>query len=76
MGDTGTLELGTRVIAGSRVRDQFPRAEDRDYVCIAVEDTSNGMDENIVSISSSHSLRRNMKVRERVLGFPSFTAPS
>ena len=47
MGDTGTLQLRTRVIAGSQLRDQYPRAEDRDYVCIAVADTGPGMDENI-----------------------------
>jgi signal transduction histidine kinase len=47
MGDTGTLQLSTRVLAGSQLRDQHPRAEDRDYVCIAVADTGPRMDENI-----------------------------
>lgn len=46
MGDTGTLQLSTKVIAGSQLRDQYPRAEDRDYVCIAVADRGQGMDEN------------------------------
>jgi signal transduction histidine kinase len=47
MGDTGTLQLRTSVIAGTQLRDQYPRAEDRDYVCIAVADSGPGMDENI-----------------------------
>jgi signal transduction histidine kinase len=47
MGDTGVLQLSTRRIAGSRLRDQYPRAEDRDYVCIAVADRGPGIDENI-----------------------------
>jgi signal transduction histidine kinase len=47
MGDTGTLQLSTRVVAGSQLRDQYSRAEDRDYVCIAVKDTGQGMDENV-----------------------------
>jgi signal transduction histidine kinase len=47
MGDTGILQLSTMLIAGNRLRDQFPRAEDRDYVCIAVADKGPGMDENI-----------------------------
>jgi signal transduction histidine kinase len=47
MGDTGILQLSTMLIAGKRLRDQFPRAEDRDYVCIAVADKGPGMDENI-----------------------------
>jgi two-component system cell cycle sensor histidine kinase/response regulator CckA len=46
-GDTGILQLSTMLIAGKRLRDQFPRAEDRDYVCIAVADKGPGMDENI-----------------------------
>ena len=47
MGDTGILQLSTMLIAGNQLRDQFPRAEDRDYVCIAVADSGPGMDENI-----------------------------
>ena len=47
MGDTGTLQLSTKVIAGSQLRDQYPRAEDRDYICIAVADRGQGMDENV-----------------------------
>ena len=47
MGHTGVLQLSTRRIAGSRLRDQYPRAEDRDYVCIAVKDTGHGMDESV-----------------------------
>jgi two-component system, cell cycle sensor histidine kinase and response regulator CckA len=47
MGDTGVLQLSTMRITGNRLRDQYPRAEDRDYVCIAVTDTGNGMDENV-----------------------------
>ncbi len=47
MGDTGTLQLSTMVIAGNQLRDQFPRIEDRDYVCIAVADEGPGMDENV-----------------------------
>jgi signal transduction histidine kinase len=29
------------------LRDKFPKAEDRDYVCIAVKDTGNRMDEDV-----------------------------
>jgi signal transduction histidine kinase len=29
------------------LRDQYPEAEDRDYVCIAVADRGQGMDENV-----------------------------
>jgi two-component system, cell cycle sensor histidine kinase and response regulator CckA len=47
MGDTGILQLSTMLIAGNQLRGQFPRAEDRDYVCIAVADSGPGMDENI-----------------------------
>jgi signal transduction histidine kinase len=47
MGDTGVLQLSTMRIAGSRLRDQYPEAEDRDYVCIAVADRGHGMDENV-----------------------------
>jgi signal transduction histidine kinase len=47
MGDTGRLQLRTMVIAGNQLRDQFPRIEDRDYVCIAVADRGHGMDENV-----------------------------
>ena len=47
MGDTGILQLSTRVIAGSQLRNQYPRAEDRDYVCIAVADSGPGMDEHV-----------------------------
>ena len=76
MGEEGTLQLSTMRIAGNQLRGQFPRIEDRDYVCIAVKDTGPGMDETPESIYSTHCLRRNRKVREQVLGFPSFTAPS
>jgi signal transduction histidine kinase len=47
MGDTGVLQLSTTRVAGTGLRKQYPRAEDRDYVCIAVKDTGNGMDENV-----------------------------
>jgi two-component system, cell cycle sensor histidine kinase and response regulator CckA len=47
MGDTGSVQLSTMLIAGNQLRHQFPRAEERDYVCIAVADTSHGMDENV-----------------------------
>jgi two-component system cell cycle sensor histidine kinase/response regulator CckA len=47
MGDTGTLQLSTVLIIGNQLRGQFPRAEDREYVCIAVKDTGLGMDENV-----------------------------
>jgi signal transduction histidine kinase len=47
MCDTGILQLSTMLIAGNQLREQFPRAEDRDYVCIAVADSGPGMDENI-----------------------------
>lgn len=47
MGDEGTLQLSTMLIAGNQLRDQFPRIEDREYVCIAVKDTGDGMDENV-----------------------------
>jgi hypothetical protein len=38
MGDTGTLQLSTMRIIGNQLRDQFPRIEDREYVCIAIKD--------------------------------------
>jgi two-component system, cell cycle sensor histidine kinase and response regulator CckA len=41
------LPCRTTVIAGSQLRDQYPKAEEHDYVCIAVADTGPGMDENI-----------------------------
>jgi signal transduction histidine kinase len=47
MGDEGRLQLRTMLIAGNQFREQFPRAEDREYVCIAVKDTGDGMNENV-----------------------------
>ena len=47
MGDTGRLQLSTTLVTGNKLRDQFPRAEDRNYVCIAVKDTGLGMVENV-----------------------------
>jgi signal transduction histidine kinase len=47
LGDEGRLQLSTTLIGGNQLREQFPKIEDREYVCIAVKDTGDGMDENV-----------------------------
>ena len=76
MGDTGSLQLSTMLIAGNQLRDRFPRAEDRDYVCIAVADRGHGMDENVREHIFEPFFTTKQEGRARALGFRLFTASS
>jgi two-component system, cell cycle sensor histidine kinase and response regulator CckA len=75
MGDTGVLQLSTMRIAGSRLRDQHPRAEDRDYVRVAVKDTGNGMDENVREHIFEPFFTTKQEGRGPASGFRLFMAP-
>ena len=69
MGDEGTLQLSTRPITGNQLRDQFSRIEDREYVCIAVKDTGDGMDENVRQHILDPFFTTKAEEKELALGF-------
>jgi len=45
MRDSGTIRLGTKVMAGADLQDRFPEVKEQRYVCISVADNGEGMDE-------------------------------